>query len=307
MYFQSQERPQRKPYVVALRSALSRLASFHSAKLLYPSMVCLYRPSHICKLHSLKLRHIHFVRSPVFNVAVFGYELEYLYESVSLQVQYAGRLPNVNFTDSSVATSVRINLAVTLKLRQPKPSQIANGFEIIKAPVPAIEQYTFGSEATLLGGSEHLSEMIILCRAICRLVIKAIITRYIAVAIGPQKCNEVDTAYDFAVFARPVTAYKLDLFGVLLIESRIIQDQYAIVRLNLMTGFLPEVIAINVNAQKQAVDSIVGRRIIVLWLHPCCFCAAINSWGSNQKIDVIIFIALWSIHIGVLHYFFSTA
>jgi hypothetical protein len=56
----------------------------------------------------------------------------------------------------------------------------------------------------------------------------------------------------------------------------------------LMARLLPQVFAVSFNPQKQAVDSIVSRRIRIVWLYPGCFCAAINSWGSNQKIYVII-------------------
>jgi hypothetical protein len=68
-----------------------------------------------------------------------------------------------------------------------------------------------------------------------------------------------------------------------------------------MTSFLPEVTALDINTQKQAVDG------IVIWLHPCCFCAAINSRGSDQKVDVIVFIAFWGVHNDFLHYLAPTA
>jgi hypothetical protein len=296
MMLKPQERSQRKPYMIALRSPSPRLASLHSAKLLNASMICLYCPSHIRKLYSLKLLHFHFVRSPVFNVAVLGYELEYFDKTVSFQMKGAARLANFNFTYAAVASSVRVNLPVTLELRQPKPSQIANGFEIIEAPVPAIEHYTFRSQSALFGRCKHHSKMIILRRAICGLIIETIVTRNVPVTIGPQKSNEVDTAYDFAVFARPVAANEFNLFSVLLIKGRIVQHKYTVSEINLMTRFLPEVFAAGFNAQKQAIDGVVSGRAILVWLHPSCFCAAIDSGGSNQKINVIVFIALWSIH-----------
>ena len=292
----SQKCSQPKPYVIALRSGLSRRASFYSAKLLDPTMICLYRPSHIRKLHSLKLCHSHFVRRPVFNVAVLGHQLEYLDKSISFQMKDGAGLRNLNFAYAAVAFTVWINQTITLELCQPKPPQIANGFEIIDAAVPTIKQDAGWLEAALFGRLEHLAEMIVLRRAICRLVIEAIIARYMAVAIGPQKRDEINTANHLAMFARPVAADEFNLFGVLLVESRIIQNQYASVKFNLMTGFLPEVFAIGFDAQQQTVDCIVSRRIILVWLYPSCFCAAIDSRGSNQKINIVILIAFWSIH-----------
>jgi len=268
MMLKSQERSQRKPYVIALRSPSSRLTPLHSAKLLNASMVCLYCPSHFSQLHSLKLSHFQFISRPVFNVAVLGYELEYLDEAISLQMKDAAKLTNFNFTDSSVASSIGVNLSVTLELRHPKPSQIANSFEIIQTPIPAIEEYTFGSEAALFGRLKHLAEMIVLRRAIRRLVIETIVTRYVAVAIGPQKRNEIDTADHLAVFARPVAAYEFNLSGVLLVKSRIVQDQYAACKFNLVTRFLPEVFTAAFNAKKQTIDSIVSWCVILVWLHP---------------------------------------
>lgn len=296
MMLKSQERSQRQPDVIALRSRLARLASFDSAKLLDAPMIGLYGPRHILKLHALKLTHFQFVGRPVFNVAVLGHELEYFDETVSLQMKHGAGLSNLDFADPAVALAVGINLPITLELRQPEPPQIANDFEVIEAPVPAIEQDTGGLEASLFSGKQHLAKMIILRRPICRLVKEAIVTRNVTVAIGPQKRNQINAAHDFAMFARPMAADEFNLFGVLLVERRIIQDQYASVQFNLMTGFLPEVFAIGVDAQQQAVDGIVSRRVILVWLHPRCFCAAIDSGGGNQKINIVVRIAFWSIH-----------
>ena len=150
--------------------------------------------------------------------------------------------------------------------------------------------------------------MIVLRRAICRLVIEAIITRYVAVAIGPQKSDEVDAANDFAVFARPMAADEFNLFGIGLIKGRIVQHQYAACELNLMTRFLPEVFAARFQcaASKRLMASWAGASVLV-WLHPGCFCAAINFRGSNQKINIIVLIALWGVHSEFLHYHASTA
>jgi len=281
MMLKSQKRSQPKPYVIALRSTLSRRASFYSTKLLDASMIGLYCPCHTIKLHSLKLRHFHFVRRPVFNVAVFGHKLEYLYHSIPLQMQKGARLGGLNFANSSIPASIWIDLAITFQLCQPEPSQIANGFEVIDTPVPAIEEHTSWLETSFLSCKKHLAKMIILRRAIRRLIKEAIITRYVAVAIGPQKRDEIDATNHLAMFARPMAAYEFDLFSVLLIKSRIVQHQDAASEINLMTRFLPEVIAVGINAQQQTVDGIVSRGVILIWLYACCFCAAIDSRGSN--------------------------
>jgi hypothetical protein len=225
MMLKSQERSQRKPDVIALRSSLSRLASLHSAKLFDASMIGLYRPGHILKLHPLKLRHLHFVGRPVFNVAVLGHELEYFDKSVPFQMQNRARLNNLDFADAAVALAIRINLAITLELGQPEPAQIANDFEVIDAAVPAIKQNTTWLEAALFSCQKHLAKMIVLGRAVRGLIKEAIVIRDVTVAIGPQKRDEINPANDFAMFARPVTADEFNLFGVLLVESRIVQDQ----------------------------------------------------------------------------------
>jgi len=292
----SQKGSQRKSNVIALRSTLSRLASFDAAKLLDPPVIGLYCPCHISKLHALKLTHFHLVGRPVFNVAVFGDQLEYLYPSIPLQMHKAASLADFNFANRSVALAVRVNLPIAFELGQPKPSQFANGLQIIEAPIPAIEQDNGGGKASLLGSLKQLAEMIVFGRAIGRLIIETIVTRDVAVAIGPQKRKQVDATDHLAMFARPVAADQFNLFGVLLVESRIIQDQYARFKFNLLTRFLPEVITFDINPQKQAVDGIVSWRVILVWLHPSCFCAAIDSRRSNQKIDIVIFVALWSIH-----------
>src|SRR6185369_12290259 len=153
--------------------------------------------------------------------------------------------------DAAVASSIGVDLAITLELCQPKPSQIANSLEIIETSVPAIEQHTSWSEASLFSCKKHHSKMIILRRAIRGLVKEAIVTRNVAVAIDPQKRDEIDTTNHLAMFARPVAAYEFNLFSVLLIKSRIIQDQYAASKINLMPRFLPEVFTAAFNTQKQ--------------------------------------------------------
>src|SRR5437868_765622 len=142
MMLKPQKCSQPKPDVIALRSRLSRRASFYSTKLLDAPMIGLYCPRHILQLHALKLSHFHFVRRPVFNVAVWGYQLEYLNKTIPFQMQNGAELANLDFLDRPVALAIWIDLAITLQLGQPKPSQMTNGFEIIDAAVPAIKQDT---------------------------------------------------------------------------------------------------------------------------------------------------------------------
>ena len=64
-------------------------------------MIGLDCPGHLIKLHSLKLTHFHFVGRPVFNVAVWGDQLEYLDEPISFQMLDGARLADFHFADAA--------------------------------------------------------------------------------------------------------------------------------------------------------------------------------------------------------------
>lgn len=291
-----QKRSQRKPYVIALHACPPRLASLHSAKLLYPSMILLNHLSNLRILQPLKLTHLQFVRRPVFNVAVFSNYLEYSYQPERFEVDYAARIAYLYLAHTPVAAAVWINLAIAFQLRQPYPAESTNSLEIFDARVPAIEQDTLRRKPAPAGFHQHLAEVVILGRAVRRLVKQPVVTRDVSLAISPHQSDEVYPHNDLPVFARPVTGDKVNLPGKLLVERGVVEDQHAAFKFKLVTSLLPQMLAVSLKAREQAINAIVSRRVVFVWLHASCFCAAIDFGSSNQKINVIVFVALWRIH-----------
>lgn len=291
-----QKRSQRKPYVIALHASTPRLASLHSTKLLYPSMVLLNHLTHLCILQSLKLSHLQLVCCPVFNAAVFGNHLEHSYQPIRLEVDHPTRLTDLNLAQAPIPAAVRINQAIAFQLCQPVPTEAANLLEVVETSIPAIKQDALGRKSSLLGFLQHLAEVIILGRAVGRLVKQTIVAGYVSLAVSPKKGDKIYTHNYASMFARPVAADEFNLACILLVERGVIEYEHATFKIDLVASLLPEMKAVSLKARKQAIDRIVSRSVSIVWLRTGCFCAAIYSRSGNQKIDVVVFIAFWRIH-----------
>jgi hypothetical protein len=296
MMLKPQKRSQRKPYVIALHSPLSRLASLNAAKLLYASMILLDHLAHLRILQSLKLAHLQLVCRPVFNAAVFGNHLEYPNQSVGFEVNYAPWLCYLNLAQLPVTAAVWINLAIAFELSQPNPTKTSNGFQVVEARIPAIKQHTFRRKPAFPGFGQHLAEMVIFSCAVGGLIKQAVVAGYVSLTVSPKQSDEIYSHNDLSMFARPVAGNKVNLSGVLLIERGVVENEYARIQFNLVTSLLPEVLAVCLKTRQQAINRIVSGRVVSFWLRTGCFCAAIDLRSGNQKIDVVIFVALWRIH-----------
>lgn len=235
MNFQSQEGPQRKSYVVALRSSASRLASLNAAELFYPAMEVLYRPGFLRVLHSHKFVHCQIVGRPVFNVAICGYCLEDSDQPIFFEVHDLTAFGYFYLANGSIALAVRVHLPILFQARKPNPAETADQLEVIGAAVPAIKDYTSWLKSSLARFGKHLLKVIILGQPITSLVIDAIIARDVTVAVAPQQGDEIDATDHILVFARPVTAYKINLSSIGLVQSRIIKDEDARFAIDLLT------------------------------------------------------------------------
>jgi len=306
MDFQSQESPQCKPDVIALRSPASRLASLNAAKLLDASMKVLYRPGFLRILHPHKVTHLQIIGCPVLNVSICGDCLEDFDQPILLEMHDPATLSYLYLANGSIATAVRVHLSVLFQAGQPNPIERADQLEVISAAIPAIKDHTSGMEASLTRYGKHLLKVIILGQPVSGLVVDSIIARYMTVAIAPQQSDEIDAANHILMLTRPVTADQFNLAGVRLVQSRIIKDEDARVNRDLQTGFTPQLFAAWLKALQQASERIVRSRVF-FWLDAGCFCAAISFWRRDQKINVVVLVTLWSIHSGVLHYFIPTA
>ena len=308
MNFQPQECTQCKADVIALRSPAPCLASLNANELLYPAMKVLYRPSLLCIFHSHKIAHLQIVSCPVFNASICGDCLEDFYQPILFEMHDLPAISYVDLADRSIACTIRVHLPVLLQARQPYPLERADQLEVIDAAVPAIEDHTARLEPSLPGLRKHLLEVTILGQSIISFVVDAIVARDVTITIAPQQGDEIDTADHILVLAGPMSAYKLDLAGIRLVQSRIIKNKDARFAIYLMAGFFPQIFAAWFKTLKQTSKRIVRSRItIFVWLDSCRFCAAINFRSRNQKINVVVLVTFWSIHSGVLHYFTPTA
>jgi hypothetical protein len=214
MMLKSQQRSQRKPYVIALRSALSRLATFYSAKLLNASVVLLDHLTHLRIFQPLKLSHLQLVRCPVFNAAVFGDYLEYSNQAIRLEVNHAARLAYLHSTQSPVPAAVRVNEAIAFQLRKPIPAEATDSFQVLNTGLPAIKQHTLRRKSSLGSLYQHLAEVVVVCRAVRRLVKQAVVARYISLAVSSQQSDKIYTRNDTSMLARPVAADEFNLSGI---------------------------------------------------------------------------------------------
>ncbi len=86
-------------------------------------MVLLNCPTKLGKLKPLQWWHLQVISCPVFNVAVFGNNLEYLDESVTLEMHNRSRLSKVHLTDRTIARVVWVHQPIALESGQPNERQ----------------------------------------------------------------------------------------------------------------------------------------------------------------------------------------
>jgi len=147
---------------------------------------------------------------------------------------------DVAFPDRSIARPVRVQPPVVLEPCQPPPPDRINPFEVHQAAVPAVKKHIFRLESALLGRVDQVPEMVVLRLAVIRLVIDPVITRQVALAIGPEQRQQVDPLDHSMMLARPHVMDKVHLPRVRLVQDGVIQHQDPGVQPNLRLHLQPQ-------------------------------------------------------------------
>ena len=129
--------------------------------------------------------------------------------------------------------------------------------------------------------------MIVFGQIVPGLVVKPVVHRHVAVALGPQQRDQVDALDHRVMLARPVPLDQRDFLSIRFVQRRIIDHQHPTVPLNLSGGFPPERRGIRFQAVQQPGEGIMGRHRAPLRLHPRRFGRAAHLRRGNQKVDVI--------------------
>src|SRR5207253_8610390 len=119
-------------------------------------------------------------------------DLEDADEPEAFEPHHAPRLADLNFTDWSQALAVGVHFAVRFQTCQPSPAERANQLQVFKARVPTIKDDASRRKAPRPRRFEHRLKVVILRQGISLLVEDAIIARNVAVAVRPQKRDQVD-------------------------------------------------------------------------------------------------------------------
>lgn len=293
--------------MIALGACRSRLRSLHTTELLDPSMIVLYRPSVAGILDAGQFAHLQIIGGPVFNVTVRGDDLEHPNEPIALQMHNTSTFTDLDLADGYQPLTIWIDQTIRFQPRQPNPLKSADFLEVGQAGVPTIKGHTLGLEAAFVRLVQHLLEVVVLRQAIIGFVIESVVARDVAVAIRPQQGHEVNAAHHRMMFTRPVTGDQLDLASKGLIQSRVVKNEDAIAQINLGLGFLPHGFGIRLEAVQQALESVVCRRPLLVWLHTGGFGGAASFGCRNQKVDIVLFVAFGRIHESFLPQIGATA
>src|SRR5205085_9824504 len=148
--------------------------------------------------------HLKLVGRPPFNRAVCGNYLEYTDQTIAFEPDDSTALINLDTADGTQSSAVRIDFAVTLQTGQPNPLKRANQFQVLKARIPAIKDYTLRRKATRVSRFDHRREVLVLVHRVLLLVKNAIVNRDVTITISPEQSNKVDAGNNPVMLARPM-------------------------------------------------------------------------------------------------------
>lgn len=134
--------------------------------------------------------------------------------------------------------------------------------------------------------------MIILGQSVDGFIIDAIVQRHDPITIGPDHRDEIYTHNDTFVLAGPMPVDWHDLLGVKLVESRIIQNQNALVLVDQWLDLSIERFGVGFEPMKQSGVSVVSGGVIGGGLAPSRLTAACNARSRDQEVDISGILAL---------------
>lgn len=76
--------------------------------------------------------------------------------------------------------------------------------------------------------------------------------------------------------------------GMWFLQSRVIQNAYSLIQINLSAGFLPKFFGIRLKSGQKSSKSIVGGSFFALWLDALGFGSTHVTRRGNDKVNVIL-------------------
>ncbi len=155
-------------------------------------MVLLDLPTHLGNLQPSGVIHLQIVGSLLLRRTVLGNDPKHLQHAIVLKMDYCAGYRDVSIPNQPIASPVQVAPPVVFEPCQPSPSDRIDLPKIQQAAVPAVKKHVFRLESARLGRVDQVPEIVILGLAIIRLVIDPVITRQMALVIGPKQRQQVD-------------------------------------------------------------------------------------------------------------------
>ena len=150
------------------------------------------------------LRHFQVIGGPVFHVPVFGNRPKHPDKSIASQMHLPAFLGYRHGGQGQVPRSLGVHPPVGPQLAQPEPSLIPDGFQILQAGIPTVEEHPTGLKAPPLRHLQHPPEVAVLGQSAQGTVIDPEIAGYQRIAISPQQGQQVDAPYHSLMLAAPM-------------------------------------------------------------------------------------------------------
>jgi hypothetical protein len=114
------------------------------------------------------------------------------------------------------------------------------GFKVIYTGIPAIEEDKTGLKTPFLCFAEHILKMIIFRLVVYHYVVDSAISGNRIVSICPEQRADIDSIHYPMLLPAPLMIDQIHLFGVRLIQERIVDNQDAILKLNDAIYLIPQ-------------------------------------------------------------------
>jgi len=296
MSFKADKCPDRQTDMIALRHFEPELTTFNTGELFDPAMIDLDLPGIQGVKGGLFDGHVQAAGCPIFRVAVFGDRPKHLDPAIPLEMNLHTLGRDEDLANRPVAAAIGADFPVLLELGQPVPAHTADELQIGQPRVPTVERHQLWLKATLASLLDHLLKMVILAQSVLALVVDPKVTRQTALSVGPHQRYQVDALHYFMMLSRPMSADQRHVPGIWLVQGTVIDDQYPSLQVHQRLHLLPQTLAVGRQALQQARVGIMRwgllfSRVCLRGSH-----AAKYRLGSDQKVDVMHFVAFGPVH-----------
>ena len=246
-------------------------------------------------------------RCPLFRVTVWGVDPEDQDKAIAFQMHPRATVADGTIRNRAIASSVRIDQAISFQARQPLPAECADVFEIGQTAVPRVETDILRGKTALLGGLQHCPEVVIFGQAIIGGIKQAIVAWDGVRIVTPHEGYQIDPGHDAAMFARPVPPHQRDFARIGFIQGRVVDNQETARPVHERFGFPPQRGRIGFAPMQQPIQRIMGGTARPIWLHSCPLRTRNHARGGHQEVDIIEIRHFGFVHGRIVPYRAATA